>query len=508
MSDIRTDVLISGAGPNGLLLATELALAGVRPIVLETGPGPGTAPKANGMVGQIPRVLDMRGLYPGKPEPMPFWIFSGLRLEFDSLADRSVYAWMISQPELTARLAERARELDIEVRWQHALTDFTQREDDVLVTVNGPDGEYRIAAAYLIGADGGKSLVRKRSGIGFPGFTAADRISRMGHVEIPGLVGIPGVGYELPGYGRVDWGHHWTERGMFILAEFQPGRLLIATGESGTDAVDEDAPMTLDELSASVNRVLGIDLPIRPPAWAGPHLLRRWVGLNTRTADRYRDRRVLLIGDAAHVHSAMGGPGLNLGMQDAMNLGWKLAARIQGRAPADLLDTYESERRPLAERVMMSSMAQSALMARGPEVGALRQLFGELLHIPPVVDHISQLLSGADVAYATDCDHPLAGRLVPDFTVDTAEGPRRIAELLRTARPLLLDPHGHLTDTVTGWSDRVDHITAPAPDAPAAALLLRPDGYIAWATTDPTPTGLREALTRWFGPARTLATHT
>ncbi len=505
MSEIRTDVLISGGGPNGLLLASELALAGVRPIVLETQPGPGAEPKANGMVGQIPRVLDLRGIHPGRPEPLPFYIFSGLTMDFHALADNPMYAWMISQPELTALLADRVRGLDIDMRWGHALADFAQDPDGVTATVSGPDGDYRIRARYLVGADGGKSMVRKRSGIGFPGFTSTDRISRAAHVEIPDLVRLPTGGYELPGYGPVAWGHNWTERGMFVLAEFQPGRTMLATGEYDTEPIEESAPMTMAEFSASVNRVLDIDLEIRPPSWEGPHMMRRLVGQNTRTAERYRDRRILLIGDAAHVHSAMGGPGLNLGMQDAMNLGWKLAAEVHGRAPADLLDTYESERRPLAERVMISSLAQGALMKPGPEVGALREVFGELLRIDPVIDHMAQLMSGADIRYATGCDHPLAGRLVPDFTVETANGPRRIAELLHSGRPVLLDPHDRLGAELTGWSDRIDLLTAPAPQAPAAAILIRPDGYIAWATSESSTDGLAEALTRWFGPARSLA---
>ncbi|MCM6775494.1 FAD-dependent monooxygenase [Nocardia sp. CDC159] len=502
MSEIRTDVLISGAGPNGLLLATELALAGVRPIVLETLPGPATEPKANGLVGQVVRVLDMRALYPDRPTPLPFYIFSGLRMDFTTLTDNPMHAWMIPQRELTTLLAERARELDIEVRWQHTLTDFTQDDDGVVATVTGPLGEHRVAARFLVGADGGKSLVRKRSGIGFPGFTAADRITRVGHVEIPGFVRLDTGGYELPGYGPISWGHHWTERGMFIIAEFQPGRTLVATTEYGVDPGGDQDPMTLDELGASVNHVLGIDLPIRPPSWDGPRLLRRMVGQNTRTAERYRDRRVFLVGDAAHVHSAMGGPGLNLGMQDAINLGWKLAAHVRGVAPEGLLDTYETERRPLAERVMTSSMAQSALMAPGPEVGGLRQLFDELLGIPAVLEHIARLMGGADVRYDTGCDHPLAGRLVPDFTVETDAGPRRIAELLRSGRPLLLVVDGRADGETDGWADRVDRLVATASDAPAAALLIRPDGYVAWATGDSDDDGLRDALTRWFGPAQ------
>ncbi|MFF0488276.1 FAD-dependent monooxygenase [Nocardia sp. NPDC004068] len=502
MSETRTDALISGAGPNGLLLAAELALAGVRPIVLETGPGPGTQPKANGIVGQVPRLLDLRGLYPGVPQPLPFYIFSGLPMDFGNLADNPMYAWPIPQPELTALLAEHARKLGADIRWQHTLTEFAQDAEEVTATVSGPYGQQRFTARYLVGADGGKSLVRKRSGIDFPGFTAPDRVSRVAHAEVPGLVRTES-GYLLPGYGPLAWGHNWTERGMVIIAELQPGRTMVGTVEDGQGPLDEDAPLTLDEMSESLRRVVGVDVPLAEPSWPGPHQRRRSVGQNTRTAERYRDGRVFLVGDAAHVHSAMGGPGLNLGMQDVMNLAWKLAARVRGDVSDEILDTYDSERRPLAERVMLSSTAQSALMAPNPEVGGLRQLFGELLRIPAVVDHLAHLMSGADVRYDTGCDHPLAGLLVPDFTVTTPDGPDRIATLLRSGRPLLLTRDPHLADEIIGWSDRVD--TRTAAEAPAAALLIRPDGYIAWATDDSSTAGLPEALTRWFGPARSLS---
>ena len=195
---------------------------------------------------------------------------------------------------------------------------------------------------------------------------------------------------------------------------------------------DDSEPMTLDELRDSARRVLGVDLPVEPPPGPGPHALRRIAGQNTRQADRYRAGNIFLVGDSAHVHSAMGGPGLNLGMQDAVNLGWKLAAAVNGWAPAGLLDTYQSERYPVGERVMMHSMSQTALFGPGPEIAALRELFKELLQQPSVAEHMAHLLAGSDVRYDVGDDHPLAGRLAPDLTLDDG---RRVAELLHRGPP-------------------------------------------------------------------------
>ncbi|MER5390063.1 FAD-dependent monooxygenase [Saccharopolyspora sp. NPDC002686] len=199
---------------------------------------------------------------------------------------------------------------------------------------------------------------------------------------------------------------------------------------------------------------------------------------------------MLLVGDAAHVHSAVGGPGLNLGLQDAVNLGWKLAAELHGWAPPGLLDSYESERRPVAERVVMHTQAQSALLSPGPEITGLRELFGELLQNRDNVQHIADTMSGADVRYDIGDAHPLIGRWAPDLQVDTS-----------AARPLLLDATGTLAEAAAGWSDRVD-VVAVRSGLPAAAMLLRPDCYIAWASDSPDHDSLREALTRWFGVSR------
>jgi hypothetical protein len=266
-----------------------------------------------------------------------------------------------------------------------------------------------------------------------------------------------------------------------------------------TGDIDDADQMTVDELRDSARRVLGVDLPIEPPADDGPHALRRIAGQNTRQADRYRAEHIFLVGDSAHVHSAMGGPGLNLGLQDAMNLGWKLGAAVNGWAPEGLLDTYHDERHPAGERVMMHSMSQTALFGPGPEIGALRGLFTELLELPGVAAQVAHLLAGSDVRYDTGDSHPLSGHLVPEWTLGDG---RRVADLLHHGRPVLLDGSGGAAVPVAApWTGLVDCVEATVAGGPAAAL-IRPDGYVVWAADGfdgDAEVRLRAALRRWFG---------
>jgi 2-polyprenyl-6-methoxyphenol hydroxylase-like FAD-dependent oxidoreductase len=482
------DVVIAGAGPNGLMLACELALAGVRPLVLERLTEPAGEPRANGLVGQIVRMLDRRGLYerlagsPGPPQPVPGFVFGAFPLDLHDLPDNPLYGMLVPQLRLEQLLTERAIELGVEIRRGHEVLGLSQDERSVTVEIAGAAP---IEAAYLVGADGGHSVVRKLAGIGFPGVTRDDSVSRTAHVSVPeGMVDAHGA-LHVPGYGIVPpFLHTRTERGLFVWAPM-PGRdPLVSVGERHQPGEGE---LTLAEVRAAAARVLGADLPLAPPAGTGPHLLRRTVGGNTRLAETYRSGRVLLVGDAAHVHSAIGGPGLNLGLQDAINLGWKLAAEVRGGAPAGLLDTYESERRPVGERVNMHTRAQSVLIGPGGEVTALRQLFGELLESPDTRRHLAALIAGADIRYDTPVPTgPWVGRWAPDTP--------GLRELTRTGRPLLLDPTGRLD--VGRWAGRVDVAAAPGLDT---ALLLRPDCYVAWEGTG--RKGLDEALATWFAPA-------
>jgi 2-polyprenyl-6-methoxyphenol hydroxylase-like FAD-dependent oxidoreductase len=496
------DVVIAGAGPNGLMLACELALAGVSPVVLDQEPGPTSEPKANGLVGQVIRLLDMRGLYhafggaEGPPAPMYAWRFAGMTANFLGVADNPMHALLLQQPRLVRLLEKRARDLGVDVRWGHEFTGLDATQNGVTVALSSPERSYQLDAKFLVGADGGRSAVRKAVGIDFPGSTS-DSVTRMADVHLSDELRSEDGEYVVPGFGKLPLGHHRLERGGYVFLQIPGGRTMFAISEPGRLAPDA-APMSLDDLRESTRRVLGVELPFEAPQGPGPHAMRRMDGINTRLAETYRAGHVLLLGDAAHVHSPMGGPGLNLGLQDTVNLGWKLAAEVNGWAPAGLLDTYESERRPVGERVMMQSLTQQALMAPGPEVDAMRTLFGELLEKPQVRDHMAHLLAGSDVRYDVDDAHPLSGRLAPDLVLDDG---RRVAELMHDARPVLLD----LSGTLEVEHDRVDVVIGTMADRPAAAMLIRPDGYVAWASDGVGAAELPNliaALERWFGPAR------
>ncbi|MFI6345123.1 FAD-dependent monooxygenase [Streptomyces sp. NPDC050560] len=480
------DAVIAGAGPNGLMLACELALAGRHPLVLERRAEPTDEQRANGLVGQVVRMLDRRGLYerlagPGKaPEPAPRFVFGAFPFELGDLPGHPLHTLLAPQREIERMLRERAAELGVETRRDHEVTGLSQDGRGVRVEIRG---RAPVDAAYLVGADGGHSAVRRAAGIDFPGVTSDDSVSLFGHVSVPPeFVGADG-GLVVPGFGTVPpFQHLRTETGVVVWAPFPGGDPAITTVEWGQPPEGE---FSLEGLRESVRRIIGADVPLAAPTGRGPHLRRRLFGGNTRVAARYREGRVLLLGDAAHVHSAIGGPGLNLGLQDAVNLGWKLAAALDGHAPRGLLDTYESERAPAARRVTMHTQAQSLLIRPGGEVTALRELFGELLDEPAVRGRVADLMSGAETAYDMGpAKGPLVGRWAPDLP--------GLNRLTRTARPLLLDPTGTLG---TGpWSTRVDTAHVPELDT---ALLLRPDCYVAWQGT--TRDGLDEALEAWFG---------
>ncbi|MEV4459424.1 FAD-dependent oxidoreductase [Microbispora sp. NPDC049633] len=517
-----TDVVIAGGGPNGLMLACELSLAGVRPVVLERLPEMSEEPKANGLLGQVVRMLDRRGLHeplsgsPAPPQPnSAYFMFGALGLDLSLLEDSPVYALPVPQRRIVQVLQERAIELGVEIRREHEVVGVSQDDDAVTIDVANPGGAYRLRARYLVGADGAHSATRKLSGIGFPGVTYDRMTVLSAHVNLPedwidpatGALNVPGHGAVLPFLPQR------TERGGFSYAPMPGHPALVSTTEWDLPATD--APMDLEALRASVRRVLGVDVSLGAPDGPGPHVLRRLTGGNTRVADRFADGRVFLIGDAAHVYAATGGgPGLNLGLQDAVNLGWKLAAVIRGTAPPGLLDSYEAERRLAAHRMILNAQAQSALIAPGGDVTGLRELFTELLRDQSTVQRLAELVAGADVRYdmGEPEAHPLIGRFAPDMELHTPAGPVRLAELTRTARPLLLDltEGASLAQALGPRHDHVDIVTA-RPQVPApTALLLRPDCYVAWASASPEPDSteieaLRAAVHRWFGgddPAR------
>jgi len=534
----QADIVIAGGGPVGLMLACELRLSGTDPIVLERLPGIDETPKGNGLVGQIVPMLDYRGLLDRLRQeatfagPVPRFSFGPLELDFSRLGTSPVHILTVPQRRLEKALEARLSELGGTVRRGHELTALSPHDDAVTLDVRGPGGDYRLRARYLVGCDGAHSVVRKQAGIGFPGTTSPE-MSRLGTVRLPtakltrrGVVKIPGIG-RLKLMGQVR-----TPRGTYSLAPLAvfdksaaAGVFIVYTSEDDP-AADLSAPMTLDELRASARRVLGGDLPM-----TDPQRLTRLVG-NSRQADRYQAGRILLAGDAAHVFAVS----LNTGLIDAVNLGWKLAAQVQGRAPDGLLESYHAERHVAGQHAILQARAQKALTTIGqggtdelakvsPEgAQALRELFGDVLQYPEPLQHIRELLrepgqlrhigeliEGSDVRYpmpASDAQpHPLVGKLAPDLQLETSHGRTRVAEFMHAAQGVLLDltAGSAAAEAARDLAGLITVITARCltEPAPAAALLIRPDGRVAWAAGPGTPdpaAGMNTALRTWFSP--------
>jgi len=494
------DVVVAGAGPVGLMLACELRLAGARPVILERRAEAGTLPKANGLAGRIVETLDYRGLLERfKAEaafagPFPSFPFGSVPLNFSQLDTSPLRGMAIQQPRMETLLAGRAEELDVDIRRGHEIRGLSQDEDSVTLDVLGPDGEYRLSAPYLVGCDGGHSFVRERAGIGFPGTTDED-VLRLGHFKAADSV----ASFNDPKFGNLKPGWNRTANGRIMVMSLQPGVLIVGVRERQHQEIDLTSPLELAEFQASIHRVLGKELPLGEPIW-----LSRTVS-QARQAEQYRTGRILLAGDAAHLFPA-GGSALNVGLLDTVNLGWKLAAQVQGRAPAGLLDTYHSERHPVGARTLMQTRAQAALERVEDEEGeALRGLLTKIFAFDEPLKHLGEILHGSHVRYDTPGagTHPLLGRFAPDLILETADGLTRVAELLRAAKPVLLDlaDRQDLRDAANSWANRITVVTARCGKPPADALLIRPDGYIAWAG-EGSPTGLRTALAHWFGSAR------
>ncbi|WP_328443569.1 FAD-dependent monooxygenase [Streptomyces sp. NBC_00386] len=495
-----TDVVIAGAGPTGLMLACELRLAGADVIVVERLAQRSGESRAGGIHSRTLEILDQRGVlerFLAEGQLQPVGHFSGLYLDFDESESRHPYPLMILQSAIERLLEEWAVQLGVRVRRGCEVSGLRQDEGGVSVEVGGErDVPVTLRARYLVGCDGGRSTVRRLAGIGFPG-TEATMTALIGDVELPGL----GEDYV------------WVRRtagGDYSAIAFEPGWHRVITSEFDRGA-DRDEEVTFERLRESLVRVAGTDFGMRNPRWVSRF------NDAARQADRYRTGRVLLAGDAAHIHFPAGGQGLNMGVQDAVNLGWKLAAVVRGRAPESLLDTYHAERHPVGERVLHNTRAQSALVRPGPQTDALREVFGSLMVFDEVNQYLRHLLTALDIRYPVDGDHPLVGRRVPDADLKASDGATRVHELLHAARPVLLDLAGSpgAAAAARGWADRVDVVEArsedehwivpalgeiPAPDA----LLVRPDGHVAWAVaagTPPDAAALRAALEAWFGPA-------
>ena len=469
------DVIVAGGGPTGLMLAAELRLHDVGVVVLEREPEPLPHVRSLGLHVRSIEVMDQRGLLDrflahGKQYPLQ-GTFAGIRKPLPGGLDTAHgYILGIPQPVTDRLLAERAAELGADVRRGHELTGLSQ--DDAGVTAELADGT-RLHARYLVGCDGGHSTVRKLAGVGFPGEpTRTEWLT--GEMELT----------EGP------------EKVAAVVAEIRKTNLGFGVGPVGdgryravvpAEGVAEDRAVQpdFDEVKRQLRAYAGTDFGAHSPRW-----LSRF-GDATRQAERYRAGRVLLAGDAAHVHPPQGGQGLNLGVQDAFNLGWKLAAEVRGWAPDGLLDSYHAERHPVAAAVLDNTRAQATLMSTEPGPSAVRRLLAELMEFEDVARHLTEKIVATGIRYDLGEGHPLLGRRLPDLPLERG----RLYELTRRGRGLLLDRTGRLS--TAGWTDRVDHVIDDGANLDAPAVLLRPDGHVAWAGDD--QRDLLDHLPRWFG---------
>ncbi|MEA2465224.1 MAG: 3-(3-hydroxy-phenyl)propionate hydroxylase [Acidobacteriota bacterium] len=477
------EVVIAGGGPTGLMLAGELALAGVDVAIVERRTSQDLiGSRAGGLHSRTIEVLDQRGIaerFVSQGQVFPTVGFHMIRLDISDFPTRHNYLLQLWQNQIERILAEWVGELAVPIYRGREVTGFTQ--DDTGVDVALSDGSLR--AEYLVGCDGGRSLVRKTAGIEFAGWdpTTSWLIAEVEMAAEP------------------KWGFHQDAIGIHAIGKREHVGVVLTESR-----LRLDSEPTLRDVSEALIAVYGTDYGIHSPTW-----ISRFTDM-TRQAAAYRDRRVLLAGDAAHVHPPMGGQGLNIGVQDAVNLGWKLAQVVRRTSPESLLDTYHAERHPVAARVLRNTMAQVALRRSDDRTRALSDTVSELLAMDEPRKRLAAEMSGLGVHYDLGEGHPLLGRRMPDLDLVTANGPLRLFTLLHDARPLLLnfgDPGGF---DLTRWADRVRSMEAaytgpwelPAigPVPPPTAVLIRPDGYVAWVG-DPTQPGLSDALTTWFGPA-------
>jgi bifunctional hydroxylase/dehydrase len=483
-------VIIAGAGPTGLMLAAELGLAKVPVVFLERRTEPTSWSQAFAIHMSTYEMFKQRGLdrFPDAPR------FPNYNFGFPGVVamDEGKVPRIVPQRRVEQLLAERVAEYGVEIRRGHEVVDFAQDDTGVTVTVRTPDGDYPVRGSYLVGCDGGRSVVRKIAGIDFPG-TEATLCGRTGDMEILDEQHQGGVAVRMLPKGLAAVIRHPDEPGMFrgTVVEFD------------TERPAEEIPVTAEEFRAALQRVTGIDLHIGRTGW-----MTRF-GDSVRHADRYRNGRVFIAGDAAHVHFPSAGQGLNTGMQDAVNLGWKLAGAVHGWAPEHLLDTYHSERHPVGHEACVYPQAQVALMYPFEQAAPLRWLFAELVRSDDVKQYLVDRSSGLGISYPMDYPqlpagaHPLLGRRIPDLPVTTAEGERRVVRMLCGGHGVVLSTTGDTTKLgdLSGWRDRVDVVAAqPTPDIDAATLLIRPDGQVAYVALDGADDGgLQVALTAWFG---------
>jgi 2-polyprenyl-6-methoxyphenol hydroxylase-like FAD-dependent oxidoreductase len=481
-------VVIVGGGPTGLMLAGELALSRVDVAIVERRVNQDLAgSRAGGLHSRTIELLDQRGIadrFLAEGQVHRAAPFGDVFLDISDLQSRHNYYLGIWQNRIEHLLADWVGELGVPIYRAREVRGFTQ--DDSAVDLEVSDGG-SMRTKYLVGCDGGRSLIRKRAGIEFPGWEASTSylIAEVSTSEEPA------------------WGIRHGKTGIQALGKLDEGRRMrLVLSEPRLCSGDEP---TLDDVRVALIAGYGTDYGVHDATW-----ISRFTDM-ARQAATYRERRILLAGDAAHVHSPAGGQGLNIGVQDAVNLGWKLAQVVNGAAPESLLESYHAERHPVGARVLRNTMALTALQRGEPGSNALREMVSDMMQSDEARQRYFAMMSGLDIRYNVGTGHPLLGRRMPDLDLVDESGPRRVFSLLHGARPILLNLAAPGALDIAAWADRVQRLDAryagawelPVLGAVAApaAVLIRPDGHVVWVG-DGTDQGLREALTTWFGPPR------
>jgi 3-(3-hydroxy-phenyl)propionate hydroxylase len=485
MDSTEHAVVIAGGGPTGLMLAGELALAGVDVAIVERRPGQSLeSARARGIASRTIEVLDQRGIadrFLAEGQALQIGSFAGVRLDISAFPTRHAYGLALLQAPIERLLAAWVAELGVPTAREREVTGFVQDEDGVTVELS--DGR-PLRAQFLVGCDGGRSRIRKAAGIDFPGWdpSVSSLIAEAEMREGP------------------EWGIRYDEHGTQAIGKADGGRVGVVITEPYTG--QSDTP-TVGDLRAALRAVWGTDFGVHSPTW-----ISRFTD-TTRQAAAYRKGRVLLAGDAAHVHYPIGGQGLNLGVQDAVNVGWKLAQVVKGTSPESLLDTYHAERHPVAARVLKTTMALTALARGEPRIDAVRDTIAELLEVEEARTRVAAMQAGLDIRYDLGEGHPLLGRRMPDLDLVTTGGGLRVYGLLHDARPVLLNLGEPGGIDAGSWADRVQLVDARC-DGPwelpvlgevaaPSAVLIRPDGHVAWVG-EGSDEGLVDALATWFGP--------
>ncbi|MFB7657729.1 MULTISPECIES: FAD-dependent monooxygenase [unclassified Streptomyces] len=496
MDTFDADVIIAGAGPTGLMLAGELSLNGVTVLVVDRLAEPIRESRALGFSARTIEEFTQRGLLSrlGDVDVIPFGHFGSVPLDYRIVEGGSYGARGIPQSRTEAMLAGWIAERGVEVRRGIEVTGVEQDDEGVRVHVATARGTATLRARHVVGCDGARSTVRTSAGIDFPGSAPTVELR---FADITGVPLRPRFsGEPVPG-------------GMVMVLPLGPDRSRVIYYDRAQPMRTGPDPITFEEVAEAFHRLSGEDISAATPLWVSS------TTDASRQAAQYRKGRVFVAGDAAHIHLPIGAQGMSAGIQDAVNLGWKLALDIKGLAPEGLLDTYHGERHPVGARILANTLAQRTLYLGGPEAGPLRQVFTELARHEPVQRHLVGMVTGLDIRHDVGCErHPLLGRRLQDRQITVDGVKHSVLTLLESGRGLLLDTDGSdtLRAAARGWSDRVDTVTVQDTGHPTGtgtgAVLVRPDGYIAWvggpgtgAAAGVTGMALTDALARWFGPA-------